>query len=336
MGIKTFVKKGIILFLLSIIIFNSCLLESYASKKNITFNNLNIEQGISQSTAEIIFQDSKGYIWIGTSDGLNRYNGYEYKIYNYEEGKNSISHNGITDITEDDDGYIWVATVQGMNKINPDTDEIKNYTEENGKIKTDSTSEVIKTQDNKMIVATYEGLSIYNEEKDCFEVVLDEDNGLMTNMIYSLDEDKHGNIWLGTDLGAHKISKDFKILETYGGEEEENSLVEDSVYNMYCDDKRDLVWIGTANSGVFKLNTKTNEIKQYKNDPNDDKSLPSNQIGETLRGKNGDLWIGTDGGLAYYNEKEDNFDIYKNKIYDKNSLVYDNIKSIIQDKEGIM
>ena len=168
-----------------------------------------------------------------------------------------------------------------------------------------------------MIVATYEGLSIYNEEKDCFEVVLDEDNGLMTNMIYSLDEDKHGNIWLGTDLGAHKISKDFKILETYGGEEEENSLVEDSVYNMYCDDKRDLVWIGTANSGVFKLNTKTNEIKQYKNDPNDDKSLPSNQIGETLRDKNGDLWIGTDGGLAYYNEKEDNFDIYKNKIYDK-------------------
>ena len=105
MGIKTFVKKGIILFLLSIIIFNSCLLESYASNKNITFNNLNIEQGISQSTAEIIFQDSKGYIWIGTSDGLNRYNGYEYKIYNYEEGKNSISHNGITDITEDDDGY---------------------------------------------------------------------------------------------------------------------------------------------------------------------------------------------------------------------------------------
>ena len=111
MGIKTFVKKGIILFLLSIIIFNLCLLESYASNKNITFNNLNIEQGISQSTAEIIFQDSKGYIWIGTSDGLNRYNGYEYKIYNYEEGKNSISHNGITDITEDDDGYIWVATV---------------------------------------------------------------------------------------------------------------------------------------------------------------------------------------------------------------------------------
>ena len=160
MGIKTFVKKGIILFLLSIIIFNLCLLESYASNKNITFNNLNIEQGISQSTAEIIFQDSKGYIWIGTNDGLNRYNGYEYKIYNYEEGKNSISNNGITDITEDENGYIWVGTVQGMNRINTETGEIQNYTKENEKIPNDSTSEVIKTQENKIVVATYSGICV--------------------------------------------------------------------------------------------------------------------------------------------------------------------------------
>ncbi len=336
MGIKTFIKKVMILFLLSMIIFNSCPMESYANAKNLTFNNLNIEQGISQSTAEVIFQDSKGYIWIGTNDGLNRYNGYEYKIYSYEEDKNSISYNGITDITEDDYGYIWVATVQGMNKIDTTTDEIKNYTEENGKLKSDSTSETIKTKDNKIIVATYAGLSVYNEEKDCFEVVLDMDNGLMTDMIYSLDEDKYGNIWLGTDIGVHKISKDFKILETYGGPEQKNSLVEDSVYHIYCDDKRDLVWIGTADSGVFKLNTNTNEIKQYKNEPGNDKSLPSNQIGEVLRDKNDNLWIGTDGGLAYYNEEDDNFEIYRNKIYDKNSLVYDNIKSMIQDKEGII
>ena len=137
-------------------------------------------------------------------------------------------------------------------------------------------------------------------------------------------------------MGVHKISKDFKILETYGGPKEENSVVQDAVYNMYCDDKYDTVWIGTADSGVFKLNTKTKEVKQYKNDPNDEWSLPSNQIGEVLRDKNDNLWIGTDGGLAYYDEEEEHFYIYRNKIYDKNSLVYDNIKSMIQDKEGII
>ena len=71
---------------------------SYAQSKLI-FNNINIEQGISQSTIGYI-QDNEKYIWLGTNDGLNRYNGYEFKIYNYEEYQNSISHNGITDITE--------------------------------------------------------------------------------------------------------------------------------------------------------------------------------------------------------------------------------------------
>ena len=336
MNKKGFINKIIIMFLLSIVILNSYPNESYAHANNLTFNNLNIEQGISQSTAEIIFQDSKGYIWIGTSDGLNRYNGYEYKIYNYEEGKNSISNNGITDITEDENGYIWVGTVQGMNRINTETGEIQNYTKENEKIPDDSTSEVIKTQENKIVVATYSGICVYNEEKYAFESVLNTGNGLMSDIVYSLDEDKYGNIWVGTDMGVHKISKDFKILETYGGPKEENSVVRDAVYNMYCDDKYDTVWIGTANSGVFKLNTKTKEVKQYKNDPNDEWSLPSNQIGKVLRDKNDNLWIGTDGGLAYYDEEEEHFHIYRNKIYDKNSLVYDNIKSMIQDKEGII
>ena len=100
---------------------------SYAQYKNLIFNNINIEQGISQSTIEAIFQDSEGYIWLGTNDGLNRYNGYEFKIYNYEEYQNSISHNGITDITEDKYGNIWVNTVSGVNKINKKTEKIKVY-----------------------------------------------------------------------------------------------------------------------------------------------------------------------------------------------------------------
>ena len=233
MNKKGFINKIITIFLLSIVILNSYPNESYAHANNLTFNNLNIEQGISQSTAEIIFQDSKGYIWIGTSDGLNRYNGYEYKIYNYEEGKNSISNNGITDITEDENGYIWVGTVQGMNRINTETGEIQNYTKENEKIPDDSTSEVIKTQENKIVVATYSGICVYNEEKYAFESVLNTGNGLMSDIVYSLDEDKYGNIWVGTDMGVHKISKDFKILETYGGPKEENSVVQDAVYNIY-------------------------------------------------------------------------------------------------------
>ena len=333
---KKFFKKCIALFLLNIIIVSFLTDESHASVDDITFNNMNIEQGISQSTIEAIFQDSSGYIWLGTNDGLNRYNGYEYKIYNYEENQNSISHNGITDITEDDYGNLWVSTVQGVNKIDKSTEKISNYTESNNKIKDDSTSEIIKTKDNKIIVGTYEGLSIYNEKKDCFEVILDTKNGIISNVVYTIDEDEEGNIWIGTDLGVNKISKDFKVLETYKTGLGENTLGEGEIYNIYCDDYYNLVWAGSSSSGIHKIDINTKEIKSYSNDDKDENSIPANQIGEILRDTNGNLWVGTTNGLACYNEEKDNFNIYKNKIYDKNSLVYNHVKSLMQDKEGII
>lgn len=310
--------------------------KSYAQIGNITFNNINIEQGISQSTVEVIFQDSNGYIWLGTNDGLNRYNGYEFEIYNYEEDTNSISHNGITDITEDESKNIWVGTVQGVNKINTQTNKITNYTEENNKIKDDSTTEIIATEDNKILVGTYEGLSIYNEDKDIFEVILNEENGILSNCIYTIDEDAYGNIWIGTDLGVNKISKDFKVLETYPINSEENSLGESEVYNIYCDDELELVWVGTDSSGLFKINTKTKEITQYINDVNDKYSIPANQIGEIMKDGEGNLWVGTTDGLAVYNNQTDNFSVYKNKIYDKNSLVYNDVRSLMEDREGVI
>ena len=101
MVIKRHFKKLITTTLVGITVLTPINKLSYAQSKNLIFNNINIEQGISQSTIEDIFQDSEGYIWLGTNDGLNRYNGYEFKNYNYEEYQNSISHNGITDITED-------------------------------------------------------------------------------------------------------------------------------------------------------------------------------------------------------------------------------------------
>ena len=331
---RKFIKQSMV-FLLTIILTANFMVKSYATTNDLSFDNLDIEKGISQSTIEVVFQDHKGYIWLGTNDGLNRYNGYEYKIYNYEENKNSMSSNGITDICEDDKNNLWVGTVQGVNRIDEKREEIKNYTEENNKIKDDSTSEILITQDNKIIVGTYEGIQLYNEEKDTFENILNVDKGLISNTVYTLDEDKQGNIWIGTDLGVQQISKDFKILKTYKSDGQ-NSLGESEIYNIYCDEKYGYVWAGSSDSGVFKIDTNLNTITQYKNDPKDENSLPANQSGAILRDSNDNLWIGTSDGLAWYNSEKDNFKVYKNKIYDKNSLVYNNVKSLMEDKEGII
>jgi len=328
MVIKRHFKKLITTTLVGITVLTPINKLSYAQSKNLIFNNINIEQGISQSTIEDIFQDSEGYIWLGTNDGLNRYNGYEFKIYNYEEYQNSISHNGITDITEDKYGNIWVNTVSGVNKINKKTEKISNYTEINGKIKEDSTTEIIVTKDNNILVGTYEGLNIYNAKEDRFDIILEQKDGILSSCIYSIDEDINGNIWIGTELGLNKLSKDFKVLETYTSESE--------IYNIFCDDENGFVWAGSDSSGLLKIDTKTKEVKQYINNIEDLNSLPANQVGAIIRDSKGNLWVGTTNGLARYNEKNDSFDVYKNKVYDKNSLVYNDVRSIIEDREGVL
>ena len=328
MVIKRHFKKLITTTLVGITVLTPINKLSYAQSKNLIFNNINIEQGISQSTIEDIFQDSEGYIWLGTNDGLNRYNGYEFKIYNYEEYQNSISHNGITDITEDKYGNIWVSTVSGVNKINKKTEKISNYTEINGKIKEDSTTEIIVTKDNNILVGTYEGLNIYNAKEDRFDIILEQKDGILSSCIYSIDEDINGNIWIGTELGLNKLSKDFKVLETYTSESE--------IYNIFCDDENGFVWAGSDSSGLLKIDTKTKEVKQYINNIEDLNSLPANQVGAIIRDSKGNLWVGTTNGLARYNEKNDSFDVYKNKVYDKNSLVYNDVRSIIEDREGVL
>ena len=306
MVIKRHFKKLITTTLVGITVLTPINKLSYAQSKNLIFNNINIEQGISQSTIEDIFQDSEGYIWLGTNDGLNRYNGYEFKIYNYEEYQNSISHNGITDITEDKYGNIWVNTVSGVNKINKKTEKISNYTEINGKIKEDSTTEIIVTKDNNILVGTYEGLNIYNAKEDRFDIILEQKDGILSSCIYSIDEDINGNIWIGTELGLNKLSKDFKVLETYTSESE--------IYNIFCDDENGFVWAGSDSSGLLKIDTKTKEVTQYINDIEDENSIPANQVGAIIRDIKGNLWVGTTNGLARYNEKNDSFDVYKNKV----------------------
>ena len=328
MVIKRHFKKLITTTLVGITVLTPINKLSYAQSKNLIFNNINIEQGISQSTIEDIFQDSEGYIWLGTNDGLNRYNGYEFKIYNYEEYQNSISHNGITDITEDKYGNIWVNTVSGVNKINKKTEKISNYTEINGKIKEDSTTEIIVTKDNNILVGTYEGLNIYNSKEDRFDVILEQKDGILSSCIYSIDEDINGNIWIGTELGLNKLSKDFKVLETYTSESE--------IYNIFCDDENGFVWAGSDSSGLLKIDKNTKEVTQYINDIEDENSIPANQVGVIIRDSKGNLWVGTTNGLARYNEKNDSFDVYKNKVYDKNSLVYNDVRSIIEDREGVL
>ena len=328
------VNKKINIILILVCIF-SCLKisTSYANiRESFNFKNITIEDGLSQSTVETIYQDSKGYIWIGTNDGLDRYNGYEFKHYKHDKyDKNSIANNYIVDIAEDKNGYIWVSTIGGLSRINPDKDEIKNYysKEDSGNLSNSNLWQILCTKDNRLIASTIDGLNVYDKNKDKFTRILYKEGELPSQYIYSLEEDINGHIWVGTDNGLVELDKDLNIVKSY-----QDAIGDSDVYNVY-DDSKGNIWVCTLDNGLFKINLDDKSVENYKNN-NSKISIPSNNVRDIISDSEGKLWIATDKGLCTFDYEREEFITYNKKSYQSNSLIDDEIFCLLKDSSGLI
>ena len=328
------VNKKINIILILVCIF-SCLKisTSYANiRESFNFKNITIEDGLSQSTVETIYQDSKGYIWIGTNDGLDRYNGYEFKHYKHDKyDKNSIANNYIVDIIEDKNGYIWVSTIGGLSRINPDKDEIKNYysKEDSGNLSNSNLWQILCTKDNRLIASTIDGLNVYDKNKDKFTRILYKEGELPSQYIYSLEEDINGHIWVGTDNGLVELDKDLNIVKSY-----QDAIEDSDVYNVY-DDSKGNIWVCTLDNGLFKINLDDKSVENYKNN-NSKRSIPSNNVRDIISDSEGKLWIATDKGLCTFDYEREEFITYNKKLYQSNSLIDDEIFCLLKDSSGLI
>ncbi len=278
------------------------------------------------------------YIWIGTNDGLCRYNGYEFKVYKHDEdNENSITNNYIVDIKQDLKGNIWIGTANGLSKLNPKTDVITNYNmgEKERNLSHYNIGDILITECGRVLVGTSDGLNLYDEEHDKFERILNRSNDLSSQHIYSLAEDKNKNIWIATNEGIDKFDVKNKTIKRFKAGDDKYSISEKSVY-VIKSDKKGYIWAGTIKEGLNKIDINTDEVKQYKNDYNNEKSLPGNYVKDILRDSKDNLWIATDSGIAKYNDETEEFTTYKNKIYDRTSLVDDEVFSILEDDSGLI
>lgn len=323
-------------FILSFFIISTLGRECLAFDE-INFGNITVEEGLSQATVETILQDKKGYIWIGTNDGLNRYNGYSFEVFREDKNnKDSIANNYILALEEDKDGNLWVGTIKGLSKISSDYKTITNYfdSEEDGNLSHYKIGAILVLDDGTILVGTSDGMNVYNKYSDSFERIYN--NGELSNEdIYSLDQDEEGNIWVGTANGLNKISKGKLEVQQYYHDDNKNSIGENSIYKVYCD-KDGIVWIGTLTKGASRIDTKTGEIKNYFGESWGLEQEPGEQIRDFYRDSNDILWISTSNGLVRYDEKSDKMDLYKKEIYDKRSLADDNVFTVIEDRGGML
>lgn len=296
--------------------------------EKINFENLTIEDGLSSNFITTIFQDSRGYIWIGTDDGLNQYNGNYIVEYNYSDG---LASTYISAICEDEYGNIWVGTRGGLSIINSKTEEIKNIKYDNSKsgISHYNVTAIYKDSQNTMWVGTEKGLNKYDYETKTFIKYYDEDSGgvLSNSYITNIKEVKDEYIVIGSKCGASVV--DMKQDIVYKSSFDSNEY--DYIYNIEVDKNGD-IWFATKN-GIHKYDYESNTLNDFTIDI--DKEIYSD-INSILCDESNNLWFASSNGIIKYNEEKELTTLYKADKLFINSLNSDNIHCFFEDSNGLL
>ena len=309
------------------------------SGKNLRFHHITLEDGLSNSHIFCITQDSKGFIWIGTQDGLNRYDGYTFKQYfNKPNDPASINDNTVFSLFAESDTVIWVGTFMGLNKFNPTTGKFKTITLGiYGTPKSVSPiKDIIKDSEGYLWLATTgQGIVRYNPSTGDYREYPAGRNRLRPelNRYFVLWQAPDNKLWAGTDGGGVIIldqkTGNFNELKDQGNSQALHG--NEYVFFIYHENETN-VWIGTRERGLFRYNLATGEFKNFVHNPLNSKSIGGNEVYAVLKDSNGNLWFGVnDGGLNLYQSKTDNFERIVHEERNRYSLLNNKIRYLFED-----
>jgi signal transduction histidine kinase/ligand-binding sensor domain-containing protein len=314
-----------------------------AQYPDLKFEHITTKDGLSQTTVSCILQDSKGFMWFGTQDGLNKYDGYSFTNYHYDpHDTTSILGIFIFSITEDTAGNLWIGTESGLNMF----DRLKNSFIRYEHDENDPTSlsggevrAVFEDKEGNLWVGSTGGdLDRFDKDRNKFVHFQHDGNDpdRLSKDICSIYEDSRNNLWIGSlngNFSRFDRENDTFIPVYY----KNNKLSNHEIWNI-TGDREDNIWISTYRSGLYSMRFTGKgdpEIVHYLNDINDVGSISSNNIFTVFEDSNGRLWIGTEnGGLNLYDRNKGKFIRYRSDPFDDNSLNNNSIWSICEDKTG--
>jgi ligand-binding sensor domain-containing protein/serine phosphatase RsbU (regulator of sigma subunit) len=315
--------KHILYFLLfNLFVSFECFPQEY------NFDYWGVDEGLSQSVINCIYQDFEGYLWIGTQNGLNQFNGYSFKSYlNNPNDTTTISGNWVYDILEDKKGFIWVSTKQGVSKLNKRTEKFIQLDHRKNEVLEVPNRVVYGLEldaEGNVILNAAPYVFIYYHDLQKFEQIKYDnvaDDGI-TDQQMPLMRDKSGRVWIGTKNGLfichNKRIRPFRHNER-GPIGHVTSLFQDRNFR---------IWIGTSN-GLFvydKFNNTFNVISEFHN------SIVRSVV-EDSRGK---IWIGTERGLFKLSAVNVGNDVKFQKFSKIDNLSHEIVYDLLIDKSNNM
>ena len=303
------------------------------------FEHYTVNEGLSQSTVNCIVQGEVGFLWIGTQDGLNKYDGYRFKYYQHNPlDTNSISSNWIYSIDVDKSGFIWIGTQKGLNKLNRKNENITRYIHDPknpSSICEDEVFGVLSDRNGNVWVKTEKSLSRLDTATGKFtrfEHEIDYFDNKKSNIGFPIIEDENG-IWMGSSNGLHFFNTKLEQFKTYRHEDGDvNSLSNDFVTGILLD-KNDNLWVSTQ-YGLNKLNKKTKKFEHFFHDYFEPGGITENNINSIYLGHDGLIWISTQGGgINKFNPTNGKvIETFRNQENNDVSLSEDYVNFVYEDR----
>lgn len=306
-----------------------------AQPGNLRFKHLSVEQGLSNSTIECIFQDDRGFVWFGTRDGLNRFDGNQILVYRYSPAdSNSISDNFIRCITQDRSGAIWVGTTNGLNRFDPETGRFtrfKNKADNSSSISHNLITSICESSTGQLWIGTWGGLNLYVPKDQSFvRIYANEVYRTPENQLNCLHKDATGRLWIGSEKGLYYFDNSSQRIEPWnlsgpgapGG----------AIRAIHAGIDGNL-WLGTDN-GLFAFDAAKNSWKPYKHIDKDPASLGSNMVRSIEVDKQGRLWVGTVNGGLNLLLPGGTFRHFQNEPANPASLSQRTASALLEDRQG--
>lgn len=308
-------------------------------RQKFKFDIISIEEGLSQSTVLATFQDHYGFMWIGTRDGLNKYNGYSFEIFkNKVNDSTSICGNIINDITEDNSGTLWIATDKGLSRYNRDTNHFTNYVLPSDLNKTGEIQVLKVDKNNQLWIATKQGLFLFQQDEGEFTHIssLFPHLGLESKAsIHSLHIQHDSLLWIGTTYrGLYAIN-----IDNIRSRKQASFYIADSIFgNAWIESIQSApdnkLWVATYGNGLFLIDQQGNIEKNFSTYTTNGQALTNNNIRSLAYDNDGNLWIGTFEGLNVLTSGQDKIIQIRYEKGDQNGLSHGSVRSITKDNKG--
>jgi ligand-binding sensor domain-containing protein/signal transduction histidine kinase len=336
--------------------------EGRAQPNDIKFERISLEEGLSQSSISAILQDSRGFMWFGTLDGLNRYDGYGFSVFKYSPSDSTtLSASTISALYEDRFGYLWIGTMAaGLNRLHHDSGRIDHFKQDplNSKSLNDNrVRTLLEDRDGVLWIGTRDGglnqltlaenLDPQTAEFRNFKHDPENRGSLSDNHVRALLEDPSGTLWIGTRNGLNRFDRQNQSFVRYAHDPGDlQSLASNNVECLYRDLSGNL-WVGTLGGGLNLIraqnlqNFDVLDFVHFKNDPGDPNSLSDNFVETVFEDRAGTLWVGTtNGGLNRLLEIDKTnaakFVAYRHRLNDPTSIGHNNIEILFEDFSGIL